>query len=344
MDIKKSYLLSLARFAGTAAMFLAVLLFGSCQHTRNVSPLQPADAYRNLLSCVRQMDTLSTSDLVCQLKAWKSLSDSVSSALVADTLLAHSTLDMECRLLHDSLRIEFSRLALSQLRTFADVLVVKEALSPIADDSVLASAVRQIRPFFDSLDVVPAVSGSSCAVLSRYRMVLSSTLADSIHSLSELRDFIRDEDAAYRSFISRLHGLGNTDVSDITRDTERCCLLVAHAVDCGGIPYGEASVYMAMRTGRRLLQNASVCLADIRHGCITRREQAWAYACMLLQPYVSMDGLSLALLSAEDKDELFRIAGETPEALQHLQKVMQASGGRLHELPAMLLDMYIASL
>ena len=248
MYIKKSYSATLVRFAGLAAILIAVLLFGSCNRSRNTIQQQPTDIYRKFLSCVRQIDTLSTPELAYQLKIWMSLADSVSSALGADTIKTHSTADIECRLIHDSLRIEFSRLALSLPRTFVDLFIVKESVSSFATDSALSVTASQIRPFFDSLDYVPAITGENAAVLSRYRSVLAATLVDSIRSLSALRSFIRDEDVAYRSLISRLHSLQNTDVSDITHDTERCCLLVANAIDSSSIPYGEASVYMAMRT------------------------------------------------------------------------------------------------
>lgn len=344
MYIKKSYSATLVRFAGLAAILIAVLLFGSCNRSRNTIQQQPTDIYRKFLSCVRQIDTLSTPELAYQLKIWMSLADSVSSALGADTIKTHSTADIECRLIHDSLRIEFSRLALSLPRTFVDLFIVKESISSFATDSALSVTASQIRPFFDSLDYVPAITGENAAVLSRYRSVLAATLADSIRSLSALRSFIRDEDVAYRSLISRLHSLQNTDVSDITHDTERCCLLVANAIDSGSIPYGEASVYMAMRTGRRLLQNVRVCLDDIKQDRIQHKDQAWAYTCMLLQPYISMDELSLALLSPAYKNELLHMAEDTPEALRRLQEVMQSAGGRLSELPGMLLEIYIASL
>lgn len=344
MHFIKSYSVLRFRFAASAAMLVAVFLFSSCGRGRNAVTQHPAGKYRELLSRVRQMDTLSAGELACNLKVWMSLADSVSSVAMGDTLRIYSAAGDECRLLHDSLRMEFSRLALSSSRTFADILFIKEAVSPFAADSGLVAIAGLVRPFFDSLDKEAAVTGDRDVVLSRYRSVLASALADSIRSLSDLRTFIRDEDTAYRAFISRLDGLGNSDVSDIIRDTEHCCLLVAHAVDVGHIPYSEAAVYMAMRTGRRLLQNVRVCLDDIRQGRIRRKDQAWAYAGMLLQPYVSMDGLSIALLSSSHKDELLRMARETPDALYRLQQVLQAGGDRLPELPGMLLEIYIASL
>ena len=61
-----------------------------------------------------------------------------------------------CEGIHDSLRIEFSRLALSGPRTYGELLMLKERLSPYAADEELRRAAETVRPFFASLDGHPA--------------------------------------------------------------------------------------------------------------------------------------------------------------------------------------------
>ena len=135
-----------------------------------------------------------------------------------------------------------------------------------------------------------------------------------------------------------------TNTSDITRDTEKCCSEVFHAAARQEIAYKEAMIYMAMRTGRRVIQNVRACLDDIRRGEVTTPRQVHAYIWMVLQPYASLDSFCMVLLSHRDKEELDRIAMETPGAFAALHKVLESDSDRLDELPAMLMEIFIASL
>lgn len=105
----------------------------------------------------------------------------------------------------------------------------------------------------------------------------------------------------FRIFLTHLDGLTGEDVSDLTKDTERCCSLVFLAAEKKEISYRDAMIYMAMRTNRRIIQNAVACLNDIRGDKVKSRAQAFGYACMILQPYISMDGICMALLSGYEK-------------------------------------------
>ena len=52
-----------------------------------------------------------------------------------------------------------------------------------------------------------------------------------------------------------------------------------------------------------------------------------AYACMILQPYVSMDGLGMALMSQDERYALTGIASDTSGAL------LQMSPESIHPVP-----------
>ena len=104
------------------------------------------------------------------------------------------------------------------------------------------------------------------------------------------------------------------DLSDITRDTEKCCVEVFHAAERQEITYKEAMIYMAMRTNRRVIQNVRACLDGVQRGNVATSRQAHAFIWMILQPYASLDTFCLTLLSPGDKEALDRIATETPGA------------------------------
>ena len=208
----------------------------------------------------------------------------------------------------------------------------------------LHRSAEEIRPFFAALDKRPAYRGNKEQTLSAYRKLLAGTLNNGIHDSRVLKRFIEKEDAVFRAFLSGLHDSGSANMADITRDTEKCCSEVFLAAGRKEITYKEALIYMALRADRRLIQNVRTCLDDIHRGEIATPEQAHAYIWMILQPYASLDGLCMTLLSPEDKKALDRIATETPGAFETLRKILSSENNRLDELPGMLMEIFIASL
>lgn len=349
MNSKISYLKIILYVAGGVATSFAVFTLASCSGKNGKScddtEESPAGIYRECLSETRKLNALSFGDLTAHLKRWQMLRDSVYAQLRQDTTRhPHDNPRQECLLLHDSIRTEFSRLARSELRTYKEVLALKAQFSPYVGDTELLRSAEEIRPFFASLDNRPAYRGDKEQILSMYRTLLAETLRRGIHSHNDLTGFIEKEDAVFRAFLACLCDWGETNTADITRDTEKCCAEIFHAAARQEITYKEATIYMAMRTGRRVIQNVRACLDDIHRGEVTTPRQAHAYIWMVLQPYASLDGLCMVLLSPRDKEELDRIATETPGAFAALHKVLESDSDRLDELPAMFMEIFIASL
>ena len=305
----------------------------------------PAGAYREYLFEIRKQDNLSVEDLTEHLKHWQTVRESVFARLRRDSLdRFHSDARKKCERLHDSIRTEFSRLALSKPRTYQEVLTLKEQLSPYAEDKELHRAAEEIQPFFASLDSRPICRGDKQQILSIYRALLVEIIRSGIHNHDDLTAFIEKEDAVFRAFLIHLHDFDDSNTADITRTTERCCSQIFLAAERKEITYQEAMIYLAMRTNRRLLQNVQTCIDDIRHKQVKTPAQAHAYIWMLLQPYASLDGFCMALLSPDDKKRLNRIAAQTPAAFEALSKILQSKDSRLDELPGMLIEIFIHTL
>ena len=349
MKIRISYSNSSVLPTKIAAALIAIFVFASCGDG-NGKPLSeakgdPAGTYREYLSEIRKQDSLSTEALTNHLKQWQILKDSVFTRLHRDSLNQfHSDTRMKCQRLHDSIRIEFSRLALSKPRTYQEILTLKERLSPYVEDKELRHAAEESRPFFASLDKRPACRGDKQQILSIYRALLAETIRSGIHDHDDLTAFIEQEDAVFRAFLTHLYDLDGANTADITRDTERCCSQVFLAAERKEITYQEAMIYLAMRTNRRLIQNVTTCTDDIRHKKVKTPAQAHAYIWMLLQPYASLDGFCMALLSPDDRKHLDRIAAQTPATFEALGKILPSEGSRLDELPGMLIEIFIHTL
>lgn len=349
MNYKMSYLKIALSAIGTCAVPAAVLTLTSCcggsGKPYDEAPNTPAGIYREYLSGLRTQDWLSFEGLTACIEQWQAVRDSVSAHIRRDTLWrSHTDTRKECLLLHDSIRMELSRLALSRPRTYKEVLALKERFSPYAEDGELHRSAQEIRPFFASLDSRMAYRGGKEQLLSAYRTLLSETQRKGIHGHDDLTGFIKKEDAVFRAFLARMNDYNDMDLSDITRDTEKCCAEVFRAAERQEITYKEAMIYMAMRTNRRVIQNVRACLDDIQHGEVATPRQAHAFIWMILQPYASLDAFCLTLLSPRDKEALDRIATETPGAFSTLRKILPSENDRLEELPGMLIEIHIATL
>lgn len=268
MKTSKSNLKQPIIFAKIIAVSIAVFLCASCDNGNGKrlakAKNDPAGTYREYLSDICRQKRLSIKELTGHLKQWQTLRDSVFLYLECDTLgRLHSTVREECEQIHDSIRMEFSRMVLSQTRTYKEILWVKEQISPHLEDKELHRAAETIRPFFASLDNQPVSLRNRQHILATYRTTLAETIDYGIHCMADLTTFIEKEDAVYRAFLSRLPDFDGENLSDITHDTERCCAQVFLAAERNDITYRNAMIYLAMRTNRRLIQNVRTCIDDI---------------------------------------------------------------------------------
>ncbi|MCQ2219941.1 MAG: hypothetical protein MJZ12_01030 [Prevotella sp.] len=101
---------------------------------------------------------------------------------------------------------------------------------------------------------------------------------------------------------------------------------------------------MAVRTNRRLIQNAQVCMEEIRKGRVKDDEQMAAYQWMTIQPLLSMDALCVALLTDAQKEQLLRIAEDFQKSLQSSKQDDATLRLMTEEIPKQILKLYISSL
>ena len=306
---------------------------------------EAANAYKSYLSEVRNMGTISTEGLIESVNEWQILRDSVYTCIAKDTTnRPHQNSKNTVRMLHDSLRIEFTRLALSQPRSFADVLLIKEKTSQYRQDTELAQTVTDAEPFFRSLDSVAPCHGNAKQTVSIYQSFLANTLKSGIDSKDKMLAFIQQEDRMFRSFLDHLSELADADLSAITRDTEKCCLSIFLSAENGRLSYRDALVYTARRTNRRIILNTLACRDDINQGNVKTEAQARAYVWMLLQPYISLDGFSMTVMSETERIKLYEAANNTPLMIANLNKIIGTENDQWQVLPGVLIKIMLTSI
>ena len=65
--------------------------------------------------------------------------------------------------------------------------------------------------------IFPLHKGNKEEILAAYRMLLTRTIRNGIHSRNELITYITKEDAIFRAFLSHLHDFEGESMADITR-------------------------------------------------------------------------------------------------------------------------------
>lgn len=330
------------------AVLTVILVCTSCGNGKQSLSYKTSEeainAYSAYLSDVRNKKDLTSDKVVAEVARWRETRDSVVSCLRRDTMpTLHRDWNQNFHEIHDSLRKEFCRIVLGKSRTYKDVLRLKEVASPYMQDEDLQKAKVDAQPFFASLDSTSIYRMAFPKLLERYRKFLAQVQKKGIHSKSDLLEFIKEEDVFFRSFLLHLNETDKQNMQDIIQNTERCCLQVFRSADCKELSYRDALVYMTMRTNRRLVLNASQCINDVKNGKVKTPALAQAYIWMLVQPYTSVDGLGIAVLSDMDRKRIDEIADETPMAIDRLGKILQMDKERTKELPALFMKIIVTT-
>lgn len=344
-----SYFKKRSVIAKGVAVCFATLALASCGKNTDDSMFQTSEsavnAYRSYLSDMHSMESLSTEHLIEAVNDWQILRDSVFIRIAKDTAdHIHAKYESSLQTLHDSLQTEFIRLANSTPKTFKDVLLIKERTSPYRQDAELAQVIVTAEPFFDAFDSIPLYRNTAKNIVSSYKIFLSHTLKSGINSKDELLDFIREEDRLFRSFLDHLPELADADLSAITSGTEKCSLLVFQSAEDGNLSYQDALIYFAKRTDRRIVLNALTCRNDIHQGQVKTDAQARAYVWMLLQPYISLDDFSMAVLSDKERTILYDAAEQMPSMMARLNKIIGTDNDQWKTLPELLVRVMITSI
>ena len=332
------------------ATFAVIMLFTACSDNTDKLSFQTSDeavtAYRTQLTGLRKEDRVTMQRLVDIVNEWRVLDDSVSSCIKLDTITRPHHYPMaEYRELRDSFHIELNRLASCKARNYHDLVLLKEQTNIYADDSNLKQAANAAQPFFASLDSLPIYNkGGRKAVMKRYRQFLASASAKPIASKEKLLQFIKEEHSQYRAFLQYLPELAGEDVTDIRNKTEKCCVQILRAADNKVISHKDAMIYLAMRTNLRLIRNAQVAAADLQSGKVTDEETAQAYLLMLVQPFTTIDALSMSVLSEKDMTDLYKLADGLPKDIDRLAKIAKLDKQRLSDMPTLLMKIYLTRL
>ena len=309
---------------------------------------KPGDAiktYRNYLKEVQNTKTTNAKDFCERICKWQELTDTVYKYLQKDSLFKKDYKSGEAFYeIHDSIKSRMIELTETWRCSFTDVVNIKEGSSPLRKDEELRQSVKEATPFFNHLDSLPTIHTDKKTILSQYRQFLAQTQKKGINSTEEMLEYIKGEDILFKSFLEHLIEIDNDPVADITRMTENICRNIFINAKNGKIPAKDAIIYMSMRTGRRLLQNSAVCVKDINTVKMNSKAQGNAYLWMIIQPFISIDQLSIVTLTEREKNTFKYIQEELPKSSAFAKSFNIEQRALTYLLPQQLIKMYILSL
>lgn len=322
-----------------------ILLFSACHHSDRHGYQTTEEAlsdYSLFLKEIRNRKCATTDELVAVSQQWYSIGDSVMNCIARDSAAGKfSHAETQLNILTDSIRLNMGRLVDSRPRSFKDYLQVIAGLSNVEVDTTSRRLINIVHRFYQRTDSIPIPSVSRIMAVKGYEKMLGDALSEGFETKQDVFHFLQNEDAVFRQFLCHLHALGEISLDSIKtksiRTSSRILGLVAseHPV----FTKSEVVILLTMRSNRRIIQNADKCLEDVRTIHIADNNQATAYLWMLLQPWVTLDEFSYALLSRKQIESLGKIAEETPFVVNKLK------GARfpieVSEMPSILIKAFI---
>lgn len=303
------------------------------------------NCYRGYLSDIRRMESIDARQCSSEINKWFEVRDTVFRYLAKDSTFSSSSrayADLEN--ITDSIREELTRLAETWKCSFSDVIAIKESTSPFRTDEEILSAVHDATPFFLHLDSIQVPKVTKEDAITKYRVFLALWQRNGISTDSQMLKFISSEDIFFRTFLTHLYELEDDHISDITQMTEDICTRIFREARKGNINAKTALTYMSMRTVRRLLQNSTVCVNDLKHRKMKSEMQANAYLWMIIQPFMSIDKFAIATITPEGRQNFNYIAEQLPKS-SNFSKAFNIDQRALNYLlPQQLLKMYIQTL
>lgn len=283
----------------------------------------------------------SLSDLICE---WQELSDTVYAYLSKSEELHNHGREEKFFDACDSVRNSFLKIIKSGEYGYEDVLTIKTATNPFRQDSSIDSIKASAWPFFDNLDKAHLNDSGKDKTLQDYFGFVHSVYETGINTEEEFFRFIKFEDILFRRYLYHLGEVMGESMTQVTFETDSICRRVFKASSIGTLTANDVMANMAVRTNRRLLQNAKAACDCIRNKKNVEPQMSAAFIWMAVQPFVSIDSFGLALLSDSQLHDLHEIANILTKLAGQDSHVDDNTKRLAKNLPSQILQLYISSL
>lgn len=331
----------------TFSIYIVLCIIGivSCTDSREFkSPEKALDEYQLFMEKVSSntsSTTESLSDLICE---WQELSDTVYAYLSKSEELHNHGREEKFFETCDSVRNSFLKIIKSGEYGYEDILSIKTATNPFRQDSSIDSIKASAWPFFDNLDKAQLKDSGKDRAIRDYVGFVHSVYEAGVNTEEEFFRFIKFEDILFRRYLYHLGEVMGESMTQVTFETDSICRSIFNASSVGTLVANDIMANMAIRTNRRLLQNAKAACDCIRQRKNADPQMSAAFIWMAVQPFVSIDSFGLALLSDKQKHDFHEIAGMLTKLAGQDSLGDDNTKRLVKNLPSQILQLYISSL
>ena len=330
--------------------FLCSFFCYSCDDSHNKLNFKTTDkaleVYREEFKKIKELDIRSAAQLSAVVNEWKQLSDTVFNFIQKDpSYNAHVGLSLEFIEVTDSIKSYIMQIGDQRKWSLKDLAVLKLNTPMLHSSKTFKDAVNDTRSFYQTLDTVQCqVYNSTEQFMSSYVNFLRFYSGHTFNEENDLKLFIKEEDVYFRYFLNNLNQVLANDLTEVTHYTEVVCKNIFKAANDDKIKDETTLAYMAMRTNRRVLENARICSVLIDRKTLGSPEVANTYLWMLIQPYLVIDSLSMSVLTDEQKDFFVSLAENYPRLVNILKRERLLEDDLTDTLPTRMFKLYLTTL
>lgn len=270
---------------------------------------------------------------------WLELQDSCYNTFIRD-----STFDFTGELaiafvnITDSIKMTIKGGISEQKRTLQDVMTLKL----LTRKKVQNDSYKKVEDFYESLDKQKLYNDKILAI-QKYTKLLNNITALS-NSEDNLQSYLKEEDRCFQSVIHYMSSLTSNEMQEIIAKTTDAF----KKSNWADVNAEIRELYFSMRFNRRVLQNAIVCIRDIKAGKKLTDEQSNTYRWMILQPLIAIGRDEMSVMTDKQISELKDILSVMPEIMIKLDGNPKTSPEEMMNLSQLLssyfIDLYMSSI
>lgn len=308
--------------SGISAFLAVMCLFVACNSNPEEfsfkNPQEAVKACHTELSNIRPIRKANIEELTMLASRWIALQDSTYSLIYRDsTIDINSEVNIDFFMVADSIREELTRLAVSEKRSLRDVVYFKIHTARDAGHLKQSKDYKNAVKFYDGLnsaELYPDIDKT----MKEYTRLLEE--AKPFKKEGEMLAFITDEDKCFRSVMQHLGDATQEDLKQISDGTKGFfeAIYKAVAADPENTVNSRVMIFLSMRFNRRIIQNAQAVQMVVKSGRQLTKKQVAAYHWMIIQPFLSIDNYSLAVLTEEQENTLLDMAEQLPRILSDI--------------------------
>lgn len=326
---------------------VALLSTISCTSNKTQEIYNKEDAfhsYETFSNRLHKSQRMSISQIATTIGEWKQLEDTVLHFIITDSV-SDSSQNIEdiarCARTKNIITDKLVKLVDGQTRSYEDIIVIQQSLNEYSHLMASTEAFRYAEDFFKTVENNISKNTTVHQVLTRYINALTLWNTKDISSLKDIQEFIKEEDYLFVNFLNYLYQYNSEDVQAIIKATEKVTEHIYKSFVNKRLSIKELNIYMAIRTNRRLIQNAEQCAEAIRSRRITTPAQAAMTVSMLINPYSNYNYMCIGLRTKDQIAKLSSIGKQIEPLVSQLRRERLIDELKTDSLPYKLIKEYI---